>query len=233
MSTFAVIIPAAGQSRRFVGFDQKKPFVELLGVPIWLRTVDHFVNCESVVEIILVLAEEDRSEFETKFAAEIQTRNLTIVSGGASRAESVRNGMQAVQSQAEWLAVHDAARPLLTSEGLNSLFTAALQHGSVIPGIPVTSTVKRINSKQQICETVDRESLRIAQTPQVFRRDVLWNAFESASDLSSFTDEASVVEATGSTVTVHPGWPENIKITTADDFRLAESWIKSQSPAAQ
>lgn len=229
MSTFAVIIPAAGQSSRFVGFDQKKPFVELLGVPIWLRTVDHFVNCEHVVEIVLVLAEEDRSEFETKFAAEIQTRNLTIVSGGASRAESVRNGMQAVQSEAKWLAVHDAARPLLTSEGLNSLFAAALQLGSVIPAVPVTSTVKRINSKQQICETVDRESLRLAQTPQVFRRDVLGNAFESAGDLSSFTDEASLVEASGSTVTVHPGWPENIKITTADDFRLAELWIKSHS----
>lgn len=222
MSTFAVIIPAAGQSSRFVGFEQKKPFVELLGIPIWQRTVDHFVSLDAVVEIVLALAPEDRSTFEDKFESEIQSRNVTVVSGGESRAASVQNGIAALTSDATYIAVHDAARPLLTKSGLLGLFAAAEKHGSVIPGIPVTSTVKRVSADNAILETVDRQPLRLAQTPQVFRRDILQNAFAKADDLSVFTDEASVVEATGMNVFVHPGWSRNIKITTADDFRLAE-----------
>lgn len=229
MSTFAVIIPAAGQSSRFVGFEQKKPFVELLGIPIWQRTVDHFVALKSVVEIVLVLAPEDRSSFETKFQAEISARNIATVSGGTSRAASVQNGIRSLRSQAEYIAVHDAARPLLTGSGLLGLFAAAVKHGSVIPGIPVTSTVKKVSADGVIAETVDRQSLRLAQTPQVFRRRLLEDAFSRADDLTTFTDEASVVEATGSSVVVHPGWPRNIKITTADDFRLAENLLQNEN----
>lgn len=227
MSTFAVIIPAAGQSSRFVGFEQKKPFVELLGIPVWQRTVDHFVSLELVVEVVLVLAPEDRSAFESKFESEIEFRNLSIVSGGASRAESVQNGIRALSRDAEFIAVHDAARPLLTEQGLRSLFAAAVEHGSVIPGIPVTSTVKRVSATEAIVETVDRQPLRLAQTPQVFQSNILQEAFGAAGDLSVFTDEAAVVEATGIPVFVHPGWLRNIKITTADDFRLAEIFLQA------
>ena len=226
MSTFAVIIPAAGDSSRFVGFEQKKPFVSLLGIPIWQRTVDHFVAVKSVVEIVLVLSAEDRSAFEAKFQDDIQAREVRVVSGGACRAASVQNGIRAITSDAEYIAVHDAARPLLTESGLVELFAAAEKHGSVIPGIPVTSTVKQVSADNKIVGTVDRQPLRLAQTPQVFQRRILQNAFEMADDLSLFTDEASLVEASGKNVFVHPGWSRNLKITTADDFRLAEMLLQ-------
>lgn len=232
MSTFAVIIPAAGQSSRFVGFEQKKPFVELQGIPIWQRTVDHFVSLDAVKEIVLVLAPEDRAEFETKFQTEIKARQITIVCGGTSRAASVQNGIKALANDATYIAVHDAARPLLTESGLLQLFRAAEEYGSVIPGIPVTSTVKKVSADNAIVETVDRQPLRLAQTPQVFQRDLLQSAFDAADDLSSFTDEASLVEATGVNVFIHPGWPQNIKITTAEDFQLAEMLIKAAGKTA-
>lgn len=228
MSTFAVIIPAAGQSSRFVGFDEKKPFVELLGIPVWQRTVDQFLHLPMVAELVLVMAADDRENFERKFETEIAERGIQIVTGGASRAESVLNGLTSLKSEAEFVAVHDAARPLITAKQLASYFDFASRHPCVIPGVPVTSTVKRVSNDQIVVETVDREALRLAQTPQVCHRASLQNAYDQAADLRKFTDESSLMEAAGHAVKIAPGWPENIKITTAEDFQLAEFFLKKR-----
>lgn len=225
MAKFAVIIPAAGDSSRFQGFRHKKPFVDLKGRAIWLRTVEHFVNRDDVSEVILVLAQDDVEDFKLRFAANLAFLTIQIAAGGTTRAESVQNGLRQLSKPCDYIAVHDAARPLLTKQWITELFAAAEERQAVIPAVPVSSTVKSVDEHGQIQKTVDRTSLMLAQTPQVFRRDILESAYADADDASAFTDEASLVESRGVPVFVHPGWPMNIKITTKDDFELAETLI--------
>ncbi len=227
MSAFAVILPAAGQSTRFTGFRKKKPYVELKGRPIWVRTAEHFLNRSDVCQTILVVSPEDLDWFHEHFRANLAFMNITVVAGGASRAESVRNGISAITTDASYIAVHDAARPLLTTRWIDTLFAAAIKYQAVIPGLKVTSTVKRVNSSSAIESTVDRSQLVLAQTPQVFERQLLQKAFATCANLASVTDDASVVEKFGKAVHVIDGWPMNIKITTADDFRMAELFISA------
>lgn len=222
MGDVAVIIPAAGDSRRFRGFKDKKPFVDLNGRPVWQRTVEHFERRQDVVEVVLVLSAADIDEFKERFRPNLTFLNVKIVAGGATRAESVQNGLRSLTSTASLVAVHDAARPLLTAQWITSVFAAARQHHAVIPAIPVSSTVKKVDDEGRILQTVDRSQLVLAQTPQVFARQLLEDAYQQAEDPATFTDEASLVEATGQTVRTVPGWPMNLKITTADDYRLAQ-----------
>ena len=224
MSKYAVILPAAGESRRFTGFTRKKPFVELKGRAVWLRTAEHFLNRDDVSEVVLVLSPDDIDEFRERFRPNLAFLNITITQGGTCRAESVLNGIRSLTQDAEFVAVHDAARPLLTEKWVTEIFAAAAAHDAVIPGIPVSSTVKAV-AGNAIQRTVDRTGLVLAQTPQVFRRTLLQQAFDAAGDLATFTDDASLVEAYGRPVHVHPGWPMNIKITTREDFRLAEALL--------
>ncbi|MEO2014571.1 MAG: 2-C-methyl-D-erythritol 4-phosphate cytidylyltransferase [Fuerstiella sp.] len=230
MSKFAVILPAAGESRRFTGFSRKKPFVELKGRAVWLRTAEHFLNRDDVSEVVLVLSPDDIDEFRERFRANLAFVNITITEGGACRAESVLNGINSLSQEADFVAIHDAARPLLTETWVTEIFAAAVEHDAVIPGVPVSSTVKAV-AGNTIQRTVDRSGLVLAQTPQVFRRTLLQQAFDSADDLAAFTDDASIVEAYGQPVHVHSGWPMNIKITTKEDFQLAEALLETM-PAA-
>ncbi|HIF01362.1 MAG TPA: 2-C-methyl-D-erythritol 4-phosphate cytidylyltransferase [Planctomycetes bacterium] len=224
MSKFAVILPAAGESRRFTGFARKKTFVELKGRAVWLRTAEHFINRDDVSEVVLVLSPDDLDEFRERFRANLAVLNITIAQGGTCRAESVLNGISSLSQDADFVAIHDAARPLLTEKWVTEIFAAAATHDAVIPGVPVSSTVKAVDGNT-IQRTVDRSGLVLAQTPQVFRRTLLQLAFDAADDLSAFTDDASIVEAFGEPVHVHPGWPMNIKITTREDFQLAEALL--------
>jgi len=225
MAKFGVIIPAAGDSSRFQGFPYKKPFVNLQGRPIWLRTTEHFANRDDVSEVVLVLAADDMADFKERFTPNLIFMPIQIATGGASRAESVRNGIAALTKPCDYIAVHDAARPLLTKKGITELFAAAVEKQAVIPGVPVSSTVKSVDGNGRIQQTVDRSGLMLAQTPQVFRRDVLERAYASVEDASAYTDDAAVVEASGVPVFVHPGWPMNIKITTREDMALAERFL--------
>ena len=221
MPEFAVILPAAGSSRRFRGFDQKKPFVSLDGEPIWQRTVRAFHGHEQVSQVLLVLADADRALFHDRFARQLD--GIELVSGGPSRAQSVCHGLEALRESIEFVAVHDAARPLIKRDVIDTVFTAAVRTGAAIPAVPITSTVKRVDDTGQIDATIDRSNLRLAQTPQTFERQVLVRAFEQArGHLQDFTDEASLVEAIGHPVTLTAGSWDNMKITTAEDLQLAE-----------
>ena len=227
MSQFAVILPAAGQSSRFSGFQRKKPFVELKGRPVWVRTAEHFLNRPDVSQTILVVAPEDLVWFHETFKPNLGFMDITVVAGGRSRGESVRNGISAIVKPVEFIAVHDAARPLLTAKWIDQIFAAAKMHQAVIPGLKISSTVKRVGSDAIISATVDRTGLVQAQTPQVFAAGVLQKAFASCRNLAAATDEASMVEAISQPVHVIDGWPMNIKITTHEDFRLAELFLNS------
>lgn len=220
MADFAVILPAAGQSSRFRRNQRKKPFLDLKGRAVWLRSAEHFTNRDDVAQVIVVVSADDLEWFREKYAANLAFMNVDIVTGGDSRAESVKNGLAAVKPEVKFVAVHDAARPLLVKPWVDQVFAKAAETGAAILGVPVTSTLKRV-ADERIRETVPRESLWEAQTPQVFRRDWLEAAYAQQGHLEP-TDEAQLVEQSGQPVAIVTGSPMNFKITSADDFRLAE-----------
>jgi 2-C-methyl-D-erythritol 4-phosphate cytidylyltransferase len=221
MSKFAVILPAAGKSSRFSFQKRKKPFVELKGRAVWLRAAEHFVNRDDVVQTLVVLAADDLDWFKEKFAPNLAFMNVEIVTGGAERADSVRNALARVRPDAEFVAVHDAARPLMTQEWIDRVFRAAEKSGAAILATPVTSTLKRALQDGTIDATVSRSGLWTAQTPQVFRRQLLLDAYARQGSLQP-TDEAQLVEQLGQPVTLVEGSSLNFKITSYEDFRLAE-----------
>ncbi|HEY2251123.1 MAG TPA: 2-C-methyl-D-erythritol 4-phosphate cytidylyltransferase [Planctomycetaceae bacterium] len=221
MAKFAVILPAAGKSSRFSLQKRKKTFVDLKGRAVWLRAAEHFANRDDVIQTIVVLSPDDVEFFKEKFAPNLAFMNVELATGGAERADSVRNALARVRPEADFVAVHDAARPLLVQEWIDRVFRAAQQSGAAILATPVTSTLKRSRPDGTIEETVSREKLWAAQTPQVFRRQLLLDAYAKQGTLNP-TDEAQLVEQLGHPVTLVEGSSLNFKITTHDDFRLAE-----------
>ncbi|MFP6702435.1 MAG: 2-C-methyl-D-erythritol 4-phosphate cytidylyltransferase [Planctomycetaceae bacterium] len=225
MSSFAVILPAAGQSSRFQS-GQKKPFVDLNGRAVWIRSLEAFVSREEVVQALVVVAADDLDEFRERFKANLPFLDVEVVVGGESRMESVSNGLAAVRPEIEYVAIHDAARPLIASKWIDDVFAAAMVDGAAIPAVRVASTLKREAADGTIDSTVAREGLWAAQTPQVFRRDLLVEAYAKRGDLVA-TDEAQLVEQLGHGVRLVPGSPMNIKITTQEDLDMARALLKS------
>lgn len=225
MSTFAVILPAAGRSTRFGDSRRKKPFVELAGRPVWVRAVEAFVNREDVVQTIVAVSAEDVDWFKERFRPNLVFMEIEVACGGAERAETVERALSLVRDDVEFVAVHDAARPLVTSEWVGTVFEAAIEHGAALPVTATASTLKRVESGR-VVETVDRTGLHEAQTPQVFRRELLVEAYAQRGDFVA-TDDAQLVERLGHAVHVVDGWPINRKITTRADFELAVKLVEA------
>lgn len=224
MARFAVILPAAGQSTRFGDPWRKKVFVDLKGRPVFLRTLDAFISRSDVVQTILAIAPDDSAWFRETFAASLAFIDLEIVTGGAERADTVQNALAKVRSDADYVAIHDAARPLISKPGIDAVFAAATVSGAAILATPVTSTVKRVQDGK-IVETVDRRSLWSAQTPQVFDRELLRKAYSQREGFQA-TDEAQLVERIGHPVTVVEGSAFNLKITAQEDLQLASKLLE-------
>ncbi|MBX9790315.1 MAG: 2-C-methyl-D-erythritol 4-phosphate cytidylyltransferase [Pirellulales bacterium] len=226
MSKFAVILPAAGRSSRFKDKHYKKPFAPLANRAVWIHAAERFLNREDVAQVILVISPEDREDFNFKFAANVQILGIQVVEGGEERADSVGKAVARVKPEIEYVCVHDAARPLLATQWIDNVFDAAVRTGAAILAIPVSGTLKRVGANHLIEETVSRAGLWEAQTPQVFRRQILLDAYAKRGDFVA-TDEASLVERIGQPVTIVPGSPINLKITTQEDLRLAEQALKA------
>lgn len=229
MPSFAVILPAAGQSSRYGG-TEKKPFLQLAGTPIWQRSAELFCHRPDVAKVCIVVSPDDRERFESRFVAICKTLSVDIVSGGAERFESVANALATIPDTVDFVAVHDAVRPLLTQRGIDDVFAAAVQHGAAMLGTPVVDTIKRVESPlNRIIETVPRASLWAAQTPQVFRRDWLVEAYAWRHVFDGpITDDAQLIEAQGHAVVMVPSTPTNFKITTPWDFELAELILQAR-----
>lgn len=221
MSKFAVLVMAAGKSTRFGDPHYKKPFASLDGRAVWLHAVERFMNRDDVCQTIVVIAPEDREEFQRKFGANLAFMDIDLCEGGAERSDSVRAGLAKVSDQATHVAVHDAARPCVRDKEIDAVFAAAVEHRAATLATPVAATLKRVDEQSQIVETVPREALWAAQTPQVFERSLIERAHESAGD-EPVTDDAQLVERLGEKVAVVEGSPQNLKITTQDDLKLAE-----------
>ncbi|MCD4699912.1 MAG: 2-C-methyl-D-erythritol 4-phosphate cytidylyltransferase [Phycisphaerae bacterium] len=220
----SVIIPAAGASKRF-GRKTKKIFERIKGQPVFIRAIELFVNRNDVCEVQLVVAEEDKEVMRTRYAANIGFMGVKLVSGGDARTESVRNALEKVSDDAEYVCVHDAARPCVSQLWIDEVFAAAEKFGSAILDYPLHGTLKKVGGGNKIDRTLSRENLWEAQTPQVFRKDILVRAYKNAKNHAD--DDAALVEALGEPVAVVTGDPRNVKITKRSDLALAEAVVGS------
>lgn len=225
MATFAAIITAAGKSTRFGDKNYKKPFAMLGGRAVWLHSVDRFQNHRGVKQTIVTVAPEDREDFDRKFGANVAIMGVDVVEGGEHRSDSIQRALERVKSDIDFVAVHDAARPCIADKWIEQVFEAAERTGAAILAAPVAETLKRVDGKKQITATVDRASLWTAQTPQVFRKSLLIEAYAKRGK-DAATDDAQLVERLGHAVTVVACSAMNLKITTRDDLKLAEQVLK-------
>ena len=227
--TFALILAAAGKSSRFsrkgaYDLTAKKTFMHLDGKPVWLRCVEKFIDREDVIQVIIVVAPEDIDWFRKYYISDINRLFLLVVAGGEHRVDSIRNGLLAVNSKTDYVAVHDAARPCVTGSEITAVFSAAKKYGAALLAAPVVGTVKSVLDGQ-IEKTIPREHLWEAQTPQVFRREWILEAYQQKiSDIPS--DDSQLVERLGQTVHVVPSDRGNIKITTPSDLVLAKYLVE-------
>lgn len=226
MTAVSVILPAAGSSRRF-GAATSKIFQPLGGREVLLRTVDLFAGRDNVCQIQLVVSEADGQAVAARFGKALAERNVSLTAGGPTRSSSVRNALAAVAAQADLVCVHDAVRPCTPPEQIDAVFAAAAEAGAAILAVPIRATVKRVGPDEVIAETVCRNGLWAAQTPQVFDKDLLIRAYASGAEA---TDDAELVQSLGHPVRVVAGDARNIKITTPADLAMAERFIPAEGP---
>jgi 2-C-methyl-D-erythritol 4-phosphate cytidylyltransferase len=218
-----VLIAAAGRGAR-AGPGVPKQFRAVGGVPMLLRAVRPFAQHTRVREIVVALPAEAIAT-PPGWLADVAGGRLRLVQGGATRAQSVRAALAALDRACETVLVHDAARPFVSPETIDAVITTAGTGVGALPAVAVADTLKRVNgSTGRVIETVDRTGLWRAQTPQGFPRSMLVAAFDRAGPdaWSSYTDEASLAEAAGFPVKVVPDRVTNIKLTTEDEFLIAE-----------
>ena len=220
------IIVAAGSGTRF-GADRPKQFLEIGGKPLLIHTLEKFQNCRLIDEIVLILSENEIENFQKTLDKFQINKLLKIIAGGKTRAESVRNGLNSLDKNlVRIVAVHDGARPFVKAEEIAETIEAAKNKGAVCLVAPVFDTIKKI-SDGKIVETIDRNFLRRALTPQTFRIEVLQTAFSDENFDPAATDECFLVEKAGFEIAFVDGSAKNIKITTREDFTVAESFLKS------
>jgi 2-C-methyl-D-erythritol 4-phosphate cytidylyltransferase len=227
MPRFAVVLPAAGRSSRF-GSGEDKVQALLAGRPVWRHAAGRFAGRPDVCQCVVVVAPDDREPFRRRFAADLAALCIDLAGGGAERFESVANALAVLAPEADFVAVHDAARPCVAPAWIDAVFARAAETGAALLAVPVADTVKRDDGQGRVAATVAREGLWLAQTPQVFRRDWLLDAYARRDALGpAITDDAQLVEAAGHVVHLVPGSPRNLKITTRDDLALAEAVLRA------
>ncbi len=219
------VVVAAGSASRMGGID--KVMAPLQGEPMILRTVRTFENCDAVKEIVIV-TREDLIGPITELCAGL-TKVRTVVKGGSSRQESVKLGLLAFSKEVQLAAVHDGARPLVSTELIDKTIRAAHTYGAAAPAIPVKDTIKFFEGGF-IASTPDRSTLRAVQTPQVIDRDLLLGALEKAEqDGTAVTDDCSAVEHIGMRVRLVEGEERNLKVTTPLDLKIAELLLEEET----
>lgn len=235
MARYAIIL-AGGDGTR-AGGEVPKQFHELLGIPMFWWSVRAFYECDSTTRIIVVMHPGFFDDWDIMFASMPESDRkipIEIVAGGRDRIHSTINGLMAVDDETALVAIHDAARPLLDAALVGKVWETVEKHGSAVPCVPEVNSLRkrvRIDGKF-IGDTVpvDRSTYLVVQTPQAFRKDWLDTAFrdlEKSEGKARFTDDASIVQASGYPVVVCEGHPDNFKVTTPSDFAVAEALLKA------
>jgi 2-C-methyl-D-erythritol 4-phosphate cytidylyltransferase len=217
------IIAAAGSGSR-LGREIPKQFVEVLGKPLVVHTLERFVACEAIDEIVVVVAEDYMARMRRIVEAFAIEKIVGIVAGAATRAGSVLNGLNAVSESTSIVAVHDAARPLVAADDIAATVDKAAECGAACLVAEVTDTIKVVEGGE-IVRTLDRKKLQRALTPQAFRIEVLRRAYEQWHPGEEATDECYLVEKLGHPIAAVEGSPRNIKVTRSDDLFLIEAFL--------
>ena len=223
----SAIIVAAGAGIRF-GAGIPKQFVALGGRPILAWSLKEFDSSSLINEIIVVAPPSDEGAVNAIIQKWIRRVRVKVVPGGSTRQESVKSGLDAVDGDLEWIAVHDAARPLVTLMHIEAACFLAQEVGASILAVPVRDTVKVVDEDGLVIRNQDRTRLYLAQTPQVCRKKDLQSAYRLAEDKGiRATDEAGLLEVAGVVVGVVEGSSSNFKITSQEDLKMAEALITS------
>jgi 2-C-methyl-D-erythritol 4-phosphate cytidylyltransferase len=255
MSKFAVILPAAGSSTRFGG-TQSKLVAELAGLPVIARAVLAFAQRGDTHQILIAVPHDPlaravpgkqnlsrlddpvpsgrANEIWEALSRDATVKNrlggqISLVPGGTNRAESVRAALRSVAKDVEFVAIHDAARPIVSQDLIDRTLAAAIEYGAAAPALPVGLTIKQATAPlpAKVQRTIPRDQLFAMQTPQIIRRDWLEAAYEKCVyPLEQITDDLQLLELTGHQAWLVPGEPSNIKITTPMDLRIAEAMMR-------
>jgi 2-C-methyl-D-erythritol 4-phosphate cytidylyltransferase len=234
MGRIAAIIPAAGLGTR-MGADTPKQFLELDGMPLIIFTLKRLAACPAITDFFVATRADDVVSLQDKVAKAGLGRPARVVHGGDTRQQSVANALAQVDPSTEIVLVHDAVRPFVTREQIERVIAEARARGAAILGIPAIDTVKEVKRASLpadvalISETIPRERIVLAQTPQVFSYALLRDAFRKAQeDDVSASDEAAVVERFGHDVFVVLGSERNLKITRPSDMDLARFYLEQE-----
>jgi 2-C-methyl-D-erythritol 4-phosphate cytidylyltransferase len=212
----AAIIVAAGSSRRM---GQDKIFADIRGKPLIARVIDTCQQSAEISEIILVFNNNNIDAGRELCSRMNWTKVTAICTGGDRRQDSVQQGLNKI-GQCKWVLIQDGARPFITTEMITRGIIAAAETGAAIAAVPVKDTIKQGNDNQIVIQTLERHSLWAIQTPQIYRFDIISEAYKKIKD--DVTDDAAMVEKLGYKVKLFLGAYNNIKITTQEDMIMAE-----------
>jgi len=225
-----VIIVAAGKGER-MGRELPKPFLPLCGTPLLIHTLRAVAQSLFITRIIIVVAPEREAlccDLLRKYAP--LRIPVTVVHGGAERQDSVRLGLAALESTSEIVAIHDAARPFLDRKILECSIEAAADYGGALVAVPARDTIKRVAEDGTVLETIPRQQLWFAQTPQTFRVSLIREAHARAvAEGVTATDDAALIERLGKPIKIVLGSQQNFKITTPEDLQFAEALFLNTS----
>lgn len=222
----SVVLLAGGSGKR-MGAPIPKQYLELMGQPIAMYSLQVFAGMPEVFEIIIVCNPDYRALFQEYYEKLPRKPRLVFAEPGAERQDSVSNGFKAIdRQQAVLVAIHDSARPLITAEETRKCLQDGLTVGAAVLGVPVKPTIKEVRSDGTVVKTLKRSSLWEVQTPQVIRPPLLQAGFELVlKEQLEVTDDVSIIEALGEPVRITPGAYTNIKVTTPEDMIMAESFL--------
>ena len=210
-----------------MGGDIKKQYLPLAGIPILARALETFIKHRAVGQIVVIVPKNNTALARDTIKPFCSLEKIIFIEGGKRRQDSVYLGLQALSRDAEMVCIHDGVRPFVGSDLFEAVLKAACKYGAAVPVIPVTDTLKEVSLGGFIKRTVSRETVRRAQTPQIFRHDLISRAYEMARALGvEATDDAYLLELAGETVYTVPGSPANIKVTHPHDLLLAGSLLE-------
>ncbi len=222
MKTIA-LVPAAGSGDRMGGSGDDKPFMELAGKPVLAHVLERLDASENVDEIVLIVKDKYVERAKETVSERAIKKVIGVIAGGKTRAESVSRGIAACGARdGDLILIHDGVRPFVTGTVICKAIEAAKSSGAAVAGIPCSATIKNVNDDRVIESTPDRSGLWEAQTPQVFRADLIKKAYSSGGSREA-TDDSSMVERLGHKVSMVEGSRYNIKITVPEDLDLAET----------
>lgn len=222
---YAIIVAGGSGSR--MNSSIPKQYLELNGLPILMHTINAFHNADPRIKIILVIPPDDTLFWKDMCKNYLFTVPLTLAAGGKSRYESVKNGLAKIEDEDAIVAIHDGVRPLVNPETINESYRIAGSKGNAVTAVQLKDSIRKLRDGNNI--HVERSAYRLVQTPQTFVYQQLKNAYAQTYDPEIFTDDASVVEASGETINLIEGAYKNIKITTTEDLKIASCFLQMRN----